>query len=41
MILSIIVLGAQKNRLIGTFEYAQHMFWLTNKKIIFLLHTLN
>ena len=25
----------------GSFEYPQHMFWLRNKKIIFLLHTLN
>ena len=24
-----------------SFEYPQHMFWLRNKKIIFLLHTLN
>ena len=24
----------------GSFEYPQHMFWLRNKKIIFLLHTL-
>ena len=31
-------LGAQKNRLI---EYPQHMFWLRNKEIIFLAHTLN
>ena len=30
------VLGAQKNRLMGSFEYQQHMFcWLRNKKIIF------
>ena len=25
----------------GSFEYTQHMFWLRNKKIIFLLRTLN
>ena len=25
----------------GSFEYPQHMFWLRNKKISFLLHTLN
>ena len=25
----------------GSFEYPQHMFWLRNKKIIFLSHTLN
>ena len=25
----------------GSFEYPQHIFWLTNKKIIFLLHALN
>ena len=25
----------------GSFEYPQHMFWLRNKKIIFLVHTLN
>ena len=25
----------------GSFEYPQHMFWLRNKKIIFLKHTLN
>ena len=25
------VLGAKKNRLIGSFEYPQHMFWLRNK----------
>ena len=25
----------------GYFEYPQHMFWLRNKKINFLLHTLN
>ena len=34
-------LGAQKNHLIeiiSFFEYPQHMFWLRNKKIIFLLH---
>ena len=24
----------------GSFEYPQHMFWLRNKKIIFLLRTL-
>ena len=24
----------------GSFEYQQHMFWLRNKKIIFLLRTL-
>ena len=24
-----------------SFEYPQHMFWFRNKKIIFLLHTLN
>ena len=24
----------------GSFEYPQHMFWLTNKKNDFLLHTL-
>ena len=23
---------------VGSFEYPQHMFWLRNKKIIFLLH---
>ena len=23
----------------GSFEYPQHMFWLRNKKIIFLVHT--
>ena len=26
--------------LLGAFEYPQHMFWLRNKKIKFLLHTL-
>ena len=37
------VLGAQKNRLKrdGSFEYPQHMFWLRNKKIVFLLRSLN
>ena len=25
----------------GSFEYPQHMIWLRNKKIIFLLSTLN
>ena len=25
----------------GSFEYPQHMFWLRNKKINFLVHTLN
>ena len=25
----------------GSFEYPQHMFWLRNKKIIFLLRTFN
>ena len=25
----------------GTFEFPQHMFWLRNQKIIFLLRTLN
>ena len=25
---------------VGSFEYPQHMFWLRNKKIIFLLRTL-
>ena len=25
----------------GSFEYPQHMFWLRNKKIIFLVGTLN
>ena len=25
----------------GSFEYPQHMFWLRNKKIIFLVHTLS
>ena len=25
----------------GSFEYPQRMFWLRNKKINFLLHTLN
>ena len=25
----------------GSFEYPQHMFWLRNKKINFLLHTLS
>ena len=25
----------------GSFEYPQHMFWLGNKKIIFLVRTLN
>ena len=25
----------------GSFEYPQHMFWLKNKKVIFLLPTLN
>ena len=29
------VSGAQKNRLIGSFEYPQHMFWLKKKKIDF------
>ena len=24
-----------------SFEYTQHMFWLRNKQIVFLLHTLN
>ena len=24
----------------GSFEYPQHMFWLQNKEINFLLHTL-
>ena len=38
----IYVFGAQKNRLIETFfEYTQYMLWLRNKKIIFLLRTLN
>ena len=31
-------LSAQKKRLI---EYPQHVFWFKNKKIIFLLRTLN
>ena len=44
------VLGAQTNHLTGSnepshwdgsFEYPQHLFWLRNKKIIFLLYTLN
>ena len=37
------ILGAQKNRLNETdlFEYPQHMFWLRNKKIIFLVRTFN
>ena len=26
-------MGTQKNRLNGSFEYPQHMFWLRNKKI--------
>ena len=29
------VLGAQKNRLTGSFEHSKHMLRLTNKKIIF------
>ena len=29
------VLGTQKNRLNGSFEYPIHMLWLRNKKIIF------
>ena len=34
------VLGAQKNRLIEmvSFEYPQHMFWLRNKKVIFVTY---
>ena len=36
------VLGAQKNRLIeAVLLSTQNMFWLRNKKIIFLLCTLN
>ena len=36
------VLGAQKNRLIETVLLSTHnMFWMRNKKNIFLLHTLN
>ena len=37
------IIGAQKNSLIETVysEYQQHMFWLRNKLIIFLVHTLN
>ena len=32
------VLDAQKNRpIVIIFEYLQHMFWLRNKKIIFLV----
>ena len=35
-------LCAQKKRLKdGSFKYPQYMFWLRNKKIIFLLQTLN
>ena len=34
------VLGAQKNRLIGSFEYLQHMFWLRNMKNSFQVHTI-
>ena len=34
------VLGAQKNRLVETALLSTHnMFWLRNKKNIFLLHT--
>ena len=29
------VLGTQKNRLNGSFEYPIHMFWLRSKKLIF------
>ena len=36
------VLDAQKtSQWDGSFEYQQHMFWLKNKKVIFLLCTLN
>ena len=36
------VLGANKNRLIETVLLSTHnMFWLRNKKISFLLHTLD
>ena len=37
------ILGAQKNHLNETvlLSNPQHMFWLRNKKIIFLLRTLN
>ena len=42
--INIYVLGTQKNRLIETVLLSTHnkyMFWLRNKKIIFLLLTLN
>ena len=36
------ILGAQKNcHETVSFEYTQHMFWLRNKKIIFLVRPLN
>ena len=31
----------EPSHLDGSFEYPQHMFWLRNKKINFLVHTLN
>ena len=31
----------EPSHLDGSFEYPQHMFWLRNKKIVFLLCTLN
>ena len=31
----------EPSHLDGSFEYPQHMFWLENKKNIFLLRTLN
>ena len=34
------VLSAQKNRLIGSIEYPQHMFWLRSKQAIFSSPTL-
>ena len=36
----IIFLSISLNMWDGSFEYPQHMFWLRNKKIIFLLSTL-
>ena len=35
------VLGAQKNRQDGSFEYPQQMLWLRSKKIKILVHPLN